>query len=159
MKNFKTIEEAHEHIEAQDGIIKQHEAYAKEYAATIKKHEADAKTAVETIKQHEADAITAKTKYKKQEDLVMEAQSKADNTERELKSAFDEVATLSAKLDLQEKHGGENVIVSIKKKNYKLVGDMFITPDGAFTAQELAKNAKQLDRMLELKSGSLVPLD
>lgn len=73
--------------------------------------------------------------------------------------ALAEVETLSKKLDLSEKHGADGLMVTIKGKNFTLSGNRFFTPDGEMNAEELSKNTKELERMVKIKSGSLIPLD
>jgi len=77
----------------------------------------------------------------------------------DLSNALNEVATLSNKLDLQEKHGSSGVIVTINKKNYQLSGNRFISKGVEKTAEELSKDTEELERMLKIKSDSLIALD
>lgn len=80
--------------------------------------------------------------------------------EKALNDALAEVGTLSAKLDLQEKHGGEgSTIVTIAKKAYKLIGNRFITKDGEKNAEEASKDSDFLAHLLKISSGALTPLD
>lgn len=86
-----------------------------------------------------------------EKDLV---QSKKDH-----EKALAEVADLSGRLDLQEKHGADGgTIVKIGKVAYKLSGNRFITKDGEKNAEEVSKDAKFLANLLEIGSGALTPI-
>lgn len=83
----------------------------------------------------------------------------AVKTGRDLAGALAEVTTLSKKLDLVEKHTGENVtVVTIGKKSYKLLGNRFFVKGEEVTAEELMKDDAELKRLVKIKSGSLVEL-
>jgi len=96
---------------------------------------------------------------KEQQGLLETANKNIKALEKERDDALAEVAALSAKLDLSEKHGSEGLIVTIGKKNFTLLGNRFFTPEGEMDAETLSKNTKELERMLKIKSGSLIPLD
>lgn len=100
------------------------------------------------------ETIEQATAHIEKQDVII-----AEN-EKNLTNALAEVATLSEKLDLQEKHGGNGgTIVTIEKKSYKLIGNRFITSAGEVNAEEASKDKKFLAKLLEIGSGALVPLD
>ena len=77
-----------------------------------------------------------------------------------LNESLTEVAELATKIGLLEKNRGDkSLIVVVKGKSYKLLGNRFITKDGEFTAEELSKNKQELERMLKIESGSLILVD
>lgn len=83
-----------------------------------------------------------------------------DKSNKETATALEEVGALAAKLDLQEKHGGDGCpIVTINKKSYKLLGNRFFYGGGEKNAEELSKDETELKRMLKIGSGSLVAID
>lgn len=90
---------------------------------------------------------------------ISDLKTSVASAEKERDDALAEVETLSKKLDLSEKHGADGLMVTIKGKNFTLSGNRFFTPDGEMNAEELSKNSKELERMLKIKSGSLIPLD
>jgi len=96
---------------------------------------------------------------KTQQGLLDAANGDITKLEKERDDALAEVETLSKKLDLSEKHGADGLMVTIKGKNFTLSGNRFFTPDGEMNAEELSKNTKELERMVKIKSGSLIPLD
>ena len=79
-------------------------------------------------------------------------------SQEQLVEALDEVGTLSAKLDLQEKYGKDGMVVMVHGKNYMLDGDSFIYDGQIKTATELSKDQEQLEKMVAKGSGALVEL-
>lgn len=94
-----------------------------------------------------------------EKDLIA-SKSETKEANKATESALAEVANLSAKLDLQEKHGSNGgTIVTINKKPYKLSGNRFITQTGEKNAEEVSKDEKFLAHLLKVGSGALTPLD
>lgn len=138
MKKFETVELAMAHIESLNGQLAQKEDALKTSKTLLSEKETALKAATAEVQAHKTAAEEAQT---------------------QLGSALQEVATLSEKLDLQEKHGKDGTIVTIKKKNYTLVGNVFIYDGKEHSAKELSQDTKHLEKMLSKGSGALVPLD
>lgn len=79
-------------------------------------------------------------------EVLRQDKDKADIAAEE---ALKAVEDLSAKLDLQEQHGGDGILVTVGKQSYKLIGKRFVTKNGDFTAEEISKNQEELKRMVE----------
>ena len=79
------------------------------------------------------------------------------NGAKGLADALAVVAELSEKLEVQEKHGGtDGIIVSVKKKSYKLTGSKFNIPGiGVVSAADLSKDKKALENLVEIGSSVL----
>jgi uncharacterized coiled-coil protein SlyX len=83
-----------------------------------------------------------------------------ESLQAELAEAHATIAELGEKLTLVEAHKAENVnVVKIGKQSYKLLGDRFVSHGVELNAKELMNDQKELERLVEIGSGSLVAID
>lgn len=116
---------------------------------------------IDEIKELEAENETLKQENAQlKEDLAKAQKADTKKLQKDLDAALAEVADLAGLLDAQESNAQEGVkVVVIKKKKYKLLGQKFSTPKGVeYTANELANDQDELERMLKIKSGSLIEI-
>lgn len=149
IKSFEDLASANEYISQLN------ELYAKsqlDIEATTKKHS----TA-------EAALIAANNKITELNKLVEAGKSNADlviELQTTLDQTLAEIGELGNKINLLEKNRGDSsLIVLIKGKSYKLLGNRFITKDGELNAEDLSKNTAELQRMLKIGSGALIPVE
>ncbi len=79
-------------------------------------------------------------------------------SKKETAQAVSELVELSTRLDLQEKHGKDAIVVIVGGTNYKLVGDTFLYGGSSKTAKQLSEDKTELERMVKIGSGALVEL-
>lgn len=133
-------------------------AYVTEINAAYDAQAEEAKASNDKVKLIEKDLAVSKGETETANANTEKALAEVEKANKSTEDALAEVETLSAKLDLQEKHKGDN-IVTINKKSYKLIGTRFITSAGETNAEEAAKDKKFLAHLLEIGSGALVALD
>lgn len=170
LKNFKDLAEAIEYI------TQINEAYLAESAekGALKSELATIKSSLVTA-QTELSKSTGELSIANTElnnanltiaNLKEEVAAGAENTalvvelQTSLNESLNEVAELGTKIGLLEKNRGDkSLIVVVKGKSYKLLGNRFITKNGEVNAEELSKDKPELERMLKISSGSLILVD
>jgi hypothetical protein len=92
--------------------------------------------------------------------LAQKAITALGKSENDLAEAIDQVTDLGTQLAVQQANRGDNsIIVTIDKKQYKLIGNRFsFKGKPEMNAEALSKDKDQLKFMLESGSGSLIPV-
>lgn len=135
-------------------------AYVTEINAAYDVKAEEAKASNDKVKLIEKDLAVSKAETETANENAEKALAEVEKANKSTEDALTEVQTLSAKLDLQEKHGGNGgTLVTIGKKSYKLIGNRFITGSGEKNAEEAAKDNVFLAHLLKIGSGALVALD
>lgn len=94
------------------------------------------------------------------ETKVSELNVELDTAQTERDEAIKEMGDLSEKLDMQEKvKSHDGILVTIREEHFLLIGRKFIYGGAEHTADELAKDSEQLEKMLDKRSGSLIPAE
>ena len=148
-ENFEDLAEANEYIKQVNGA----------YTAEV----AESKSANDKAKLLEKDLSKSQGDLKNANALIEAGKGNADKVEK-LEKSLDEalsmVEDLGTKVSLLEKNRGDNsLIVIIDGKNYRLLGDRFITKKGELNADQLSKDSEELNRMIAIGSGSLIPVE
>lgn len=92
--------------------------------------------------------------------VELSASNGVEELQAQLAEALAAVEELGNKLSLVEAHKAENVnIVTVGKKNYKLLGNRFIANGEELNAEQLMQNEAELQRLVDIGSGSLVEVD
>lgn len=113
---------------------------------------------IETVEEAEKIISDLKDDNKVLAGKLQELQSENVKLTDANEKAIKEVGELASLLAAQEEANKTgSLIVTIGKEKYRLVGKKFIIPGkGEVTASELSKDAKELARMVKIKSGSLI---
>lgn len=89
--------------------------------------------------------------------VLVEVKAELETANEELAASNELVAELSAKLEkAEENRGNPNLVVTIKKKDYMIIGNKFQTAKGSLTAEQLAKDEELLLDMIAKGSGAII---
>ena len=128
------------------------------YGAATTHEQKDAVLAqvIESVKEQEDVNATALetdtanvTAIAKLQDTVAGLNAKAVEDEKSFAEANQTIADLGKQLDVQAKSPGSILLVSHKGKNYKIIGNNFITSKGKLDAEALSKDKELIATMVE----------
>jgi len=115
--------------------------------------------AIAYIKEQNEKLTSANASKKAAEDALKIANEELENAKAENQSSIEIIAELGKKLHILENNKEENTtIVELDGKHYKLLGNRFIVKGEELNAEQLSKNTAELERMVKIKSGSLVEI-